>query len=141
MVDATVGAGVSLQSVWNYCQTRSIQVRRLVDRSIPPADIADIAPTARQHIGEPYSVLQVIVSKHFPGAVQAPDTLYCSTMVGLVIAEAESSNYSSLMPSVAAIVRSCLAWLDRYSKCCACVRWLPSVAKSSRSLPAGRSVP
>jgi len=90
-----VGAGVSLRSVWNYCQTRSIQVRRFIDPSIPPADIAAIAATARQHIGEPYSVLQVIVSKLFPGTVPAPDALYCSTMVGLVITEATGVDLSS----------------------------------------------
>ena len=39
VVDATRSASVSAQSVWNYCQTRAIQVRRLSDPSIPMADI------------------------------------------------------------------------------------------------------
>lgn len=95
LVDATPAAGVSLQSVWNYCQSRAIQVRRLSDASIPAADIADIAVAAQRHIGEPYSVLQVIVSKLFPGTVPARDALYCSTMVGLVVTEATGVDLSS----------------------------------------------
>ena len=95
VIDATVGAGVAIRSVWGYCQTRAIQVRRLAHPSIPASDIAEIATAARRHIGEPYSVLQVIVSKLFPGTVPVPDALYCSTMVGLVIAEATGVDLSS----------------------------------------------
>ena len=95
IVDATRGAGVSMQSVWNYCQTRAIQVRRLSDPSIPMADIADISVFAQQHDGEPYSVIQAIISKLFPGTVPIPDALYCSTLVGLVIADATGVDLSS----------------------------------------------
>ena len=95
IVDATRGAGVSMQSVWNYCQTRAIQVRRLSDPSIPMADIADISVFAQQHDGEPYSVIQAITSKLFPGTVPIPDALYCSTLVGLVIADATGVDLSS----------------------------------------------
>ena len=95
VVDATRGAGVSMQSVWNYCQTRAIQVRRLSDPSIPMADIADISVFAQQHDGEPYSVIQAIVSKLFPATVPIPDALYCSTLVGLVVADATGIDLSS----------------------------------------------
>ena len=95
VVDATRGAGVSMQSVWNYCQTRAIQVRRLSDPSIPMADIANISAFAQQHDGEPYSVIQAIISKVFPGTVPIPDALYCSTLVGLVVADATGVDLSS----------------------------------------------
>jgi cell wall-associated NlpC family hydrolase len=94
VVDATVSAGVSAQSVWNYCQTRAIQVRRLTDPSIPMADIADIAVEAQRHIGRPYSLLQAIVSKVVPGSVPTPNALYCSTFVGLVVANATGYDLS-----------------------------------------------
>ena len=95
VVDATRGAGVSMQSVWNYCQTRAIQVRRLSDPSIPMADITDISALAQQHIGEPYSVMQAFISKVFPGTVPVPDALYCSTLVGLVVTDATGVDLSS----------------------------------------------
>lgn len=95
MVDATVGTGVSARSVWGYCQFRSMQVRRLSDPSIPMADIADISVFAQQHVGEPYSVIQAIISKLFPGTVPIPDSLYCSTLVGLVVADATGVDISS----------------------------------------------
>lgn len=95
VVDATRGAGVSIQSVWNYCQTRAIQVRRLSDPSIPMANIADISVLAQQHDGEPYSVIQAIISKLFPATVPVPDALYCSILVGLVVADATGFDLSS----------------------------------------------
>lgn len=95
VVDATRGAGVSIQSVWNYCQARAIQVRRLSDPSIPMANIADISVLAQQHDGEPYSVIQAIISKLFPATVPVPDALYCSTLVGLVVADATGFDLSS----------------------------------------------
>jgi cell wall-associated NlpC family hydrolase len=95
VVDATPAAGVSAQSIWNYCQTRSIQVRRLSEPSIPEFDIANIATLARQHVGEPYSVIQAILSKLFPGTLPIPNALYCSTLVGLVIADATGVDLSS----------------------------------------------
>jgi len=95
VVDETLGVGVSAQSIWNYCQTRAIQVRRLSDPSIPMADIADISVFAQQHDGESYSVIQAIISKLFPGTVPIPDALYCSTLVGLVVADATGVDLSS----------------------------------------------
>jgi hypothetical protein len=95
IVDATLGAGVSAQSVGNYCQHRASQVRRLSDPPIPEADVAEIAVKAKQHIGEPYSVIQVIISELLPGTVPIPLQLYCSTLVGLVVAEATGVELSS----------------------------------------------
>lgn len=95
LIDVTLGAGVCAQSVWNYCQTRAIQVRRLSDPSIPKADIADISVEAKRHIGKPYSLLQTVVSKVVPGTVPTPNALYCSTFVGLVVANATGYDLSS----------------------------------------------
>jgi len=95
LVDATKNQAVAEQSVWNYCQFRALQVRRITDASIPEADIADIAVFARQHIGESYSVLEAIVSKLVPATVPARDALYCSTLVGLVVADATGIDLSS----------------------------------------------
>ena len=95
VVDATKGSAVSERSVWNYCQTRALQVRRITDPAIPAADIADIAMFARRHIGEPYSVIQAIVSNLVQGSVPARDALYCSTLVGLVVADATGFDLSS----------------------------------------------
>jgi hypothetical protein len=95
IVDATGAMGISAQSVWNYCQTRAIQVRRIIDPTVPVADVADIASKARQHVGEPYSRFQAIVSKLWPGTVPVPGSLYCSTLVGLVVTEATGIDLSS----------------------------------------------
>ena len=59
------------------------------------ADIADISAMAQQHIGEPYSVIQVIISKLIPGTMPVLDALYCSTLVGLVVADATGVDLSS----------------------------------------------
>lgn len=59
------------------------------------ADIADISVMAQQHIGEPYSVIQVVISKLFPRTVPVPDALYCSTLVGLVVTDATGVVLSS----------------------------------------------
>lgn len=88
VVDATYRAGVTAQSVWNYCQHRALRVRRLEDPAIPASNVAQIATQARQHIGEPYSVVQAILSKLWPGTAPVPGALYCSTLVGLVVARA-----------------------------------------------------
>ena len=95
VVDATIASGVSLRSIWAYCQAREVRVRRLSDPSIPATDVDEIALAARRHIGEPYSVLQAIVSKLVPGTVPTPNALYCSTLVGLVVAEATGVDLSS----------------------------------------------
>ena len=88
LVDATLGSGVSAQSVWNYCQTRAIRVRRLSDPSIQMGHLANISMQAQRQVGKPYSLLQAIVSKLVPGTTPVPDALYCGTLVGLVVARA-----------------------------------------------------
>jgi cell wall-associated NlpC family hydrolase len=95
VIDATPSLGVALQSVWNHCQNRPIQLRRLADPSIPPTDIADIAACAQTHIGKSYSLLQAVTSKVYPGTVPIPASLYCSTLVGLVVTEATGIELSS----------------------------------------------
>lgn len=88
LVDATVGTGVSAQSVWHYCQNRAIRLRRLSDPSISLRHIANISLEAQRQIGKPYSLIQAIVSKLVPGTTPIPNALYCSTLVGLVVARA-----------------------------------------------------
>lgn len=78
LVDATLGSGVSAQSVWNYCQTRAIRVRRLSDPSIQMGHLANISMQAQRQVGKPYSLLQAIVSKLVPGTTPVPNALYCS---------------------------------------------------------------
>ena len=95
VVDATLALGISEQSVWNYCQTRALQVRRIDDPTVPTADIADIAASARLHVGESYSWFQALVSKIWPGTVPIPGSLYCSTLVGLVVTEATGIDLGS----------------------------------------------
>jgi len=95
VVDTTLTSGVSAQSVWNYCQTRALKVRRITNPSIPMADIADISVEAQRHIGKTYSLIQAIVSKVVPGTIPAPNALYCSTFVGLVVANATGFDLSS----------------------------------------------
>ena len=73
VVDTTPGVGVTERSVWSYCQTRALQLRRLEDSTIGANQIADIAVKARARLGEPYSIMQAVVSTLFPGAQPPPD--------------------------------------------------------------------
>ena len=95
MVDATLGRPIGKVSVWSYCQSRSDQVRRIVDPAITPEQIADIAVMARAHVGESYSTLALIASKLWPGTRPQRKILYCSTFVGLVVADATGVDLSS----------------------------------------------
>jgi cell wall-associated NlpC family hydrolase len=91
IVDASVGAGIQEQCVWKYCHHRALSLRRLADPSVPSADIAMISKFARSHIGEPYSVLQILLAKlGWPPSSQVPNpaALYCSTFAAMVVAEA-----------------------------------------------------
>ena len=97
LVDAALGTGVQQCSVWNYCQHRALTVRRIDDPAIPGADIAKIPRCAVSHLGEPYSVVQVVLAKlGWPNA-QAPNAqaVYCSTFAALVIAEATGFELAS----------------------------------------------
>jgi cell wall-associated NlpC family hydrolase len=95
LIDATLRKGVAAHSVWDYASTRQIRVRRIADPSVPASDIADIASEAHRHIGKSYSLLQAIASKLVPGTVPDPNALYCSTFVGLVVANATQIDLSS----------------------------------------------
>ncbi|CAN5897517.1 hypothetical protein BH11PSE8_BH11PSE8_12710 [soil metagenome] len=90
MVDANRRSGVSACSVWDFCQFRSLQLRRVKDAAIPAERVAEIASKAATHIGEPYSVVEVLLAKLGWSDAQRPDpqALYCSTFVGLVVTEA-----------------------------------------------------
>ena len=88
LIDATVQSGISRRSVWYYCQRRALTLRRVPDASIPAADIEAIAVAATRHIGEPYSLSAAVFSKLIPNTEPNPRRLYCSTFVGLVVAEA-----------------------------------------------------
>ncbi len=94
LVDATLAHGVSYQSVWNYCQTRALKVRRISHPNIPMEDIEEVALEAQRHIGKSYSLLQAVVSKLVPGTTPQPNALYCSTFVGLVVANATGLDLS-----------------------------------------------
>ena len=56
-----------------------------------------IASSAVQHIGEPYSVLQPVLAKLGWATSQQPqpDSLYCSTFVSPVVAEATGIDLAS----------------------------------------------
>lgn len=98
VVDATFGAGVQQQSVWNYCQLRAITLRRIDDPSIPAADIANIAMYAQLHVGQSYSALQALLGKlGWPASAKTPNpnAVYCSTFAGLVVAEATTINLAA----------------------------------------------
>lgn len=89
VVDATLMAGIQQQSIWNYVQNRAITVRRLQASATPLAGTS-IAMAASRHVGKPYSLLQAFLGKlGWPASlVPNPNALYCSTFVGLVIAQA-----------------------------------------------------
>jgi hypothetical protein len=70
VVDASYGTGVQERPVWDYCQYRALQLRRMTDPAIPATHVADIAGRARAHVGEPYSVIQVILAKLGRGALE-----------------------------------------------------------------------
>lgn len=96
LVEARLRHPVSERSVWEYCRTRQLQVRRLRnDGSLPGTAGDDIAAVARGHIGEPYSALAAILSKLIPGTKPVPQSLYCSTLVGLVVADATGVDLAS----------------------------------------------
>lgn len=88
IVDAIWGRGVVQQSVWNYCQNRSLRVRRLSNPRIPATNVANIAKVAMSYIPQQYAWWQVVLGKL--GLANAPkqDQLYCSTLVGLAVTQA-----------------------------------------------------
>lgn len=121
VVDATFRNGVQSQPLWNYCKTRTVTLRRLVDPTMPQLG-ARIAATSATHIGKSYSGLQILLGKLGWPAGQAPNGnhLYCSTFVGLTVAQATGvllwSNpaFQPLYPAMLAthpdLTRVQLAW-------------------------------
>lgn len=97
VVDACYGTTIQRRSLWQYCQGRAVTVRRIDDPAIPAADVRDIAAAALSHVGESYSVLQIVLGKlGWPQAqTPNPDGLYCSTFTGLVVAEATQFELAS----------------------------------------------
>ena len=95
MMDASWGRGVDLVSVWGYCQSRSIELRRLQDPSIPANQVAGIAAKALTHRGEPYSTVGLVLSKLWPGVQPDWERLFCSTFVALVVTEATGVKLAS----------------------------------------------
>lgn len=103
MIDATPGRPVATVSLWEYCQTRALELRR-----VPEVVGQDIADAANSHLGQSYSILQVVLSKLVPGTTAVPDAVYCSTLVGAVVTEAtgivleSDPKYRPLYPAVLA---------------------------------------
>lgn len=94
LVDATAGAGIAERSVWDYCQFRMLALRRVPGLSRVQAD--NIVIKARSHLGKSYSWLGVIASKLIPQTEPNPDRLYCSTLVGLVVAQGSGRKLASI---------------------------------------------
>jgi uncharacterized protein YycO len=88
VVDATPRQGVSRRRVVDYCETRRLELRRIVSPWIPRTLVEDIAHFAAAEVGQPYSRLKVVVDKIWPGQHPDRDRLYCSTFVGLMVAQA-----------------------------------------------------
>jgi cell wall-associated NlpC family hydrolase len=103
MIDATPGRPVDTVSLWEYCQTRPLELRR-----VPDVVGQDIADAANSHLGQSYSILQVVLSKLVPGTKVVPDAVYCSILVGAVVTEAtgivleSDPKYRPLYPAVLA---------------------------------------
>ena len=97
LVHAVHPAGVQQCSVWTYCHHRALTVRRIDDPAIASAEIAKIAGCAVSHIGEPYSVVEVVMAAlGWPYSQKPHDaSLYCSTFAGLVVAEATGVELAS----------------------------------------------
>jgi uncharacterized protein YycO len=101
---------VRQQPLWNYCRTRAVAVRRLGDPGTSTAVKRSMAAIAVGHVGKPYSTLQAVWAKLGIPNAQAPDpaALFCSTFVGLVVAEAtgirlwSDPKHQPLLPAVLA---------------------------------------
>ena len=90
IVDATYNNPIKARSLWEYCRHRSLTVRR-----VPDPNASAIASFAMSHLGEPYSVAAVARSKLIPKTNPDRRQLYCSTLVGLVVAEATDIQLAS----------------------------------------------
>jgi cell wall-associated NlpC family hydrolase len=94
LIDATAGAGTAEHTVWDYCQLRTLALRRVPGLSRVQSD--NIVLKARSHLGSSYSWLGVIASKLIPQTEPNPDRLYCSTFIGLVVAQGSGRMLASM---------------------------------------------
>lgn len=94
LVEAIVGAGVAERSVWDYCQFRTLALRRVP--ALSRAQASNIVLAARSHLGQSYSWLGAIASKLIPQTEPNPDRLYCSTYVSLVVAQGSGRMLASM---------------------------------------------
>lgn len=85
IVDMTVAHGLAKRSIWPYCQTNPIVLRRIPNLTLHERfRIADEAELLARG-GHNYSWWSLILSKLVPGTVPDPQNLYCSTFVGEVV--------------------------------------------------------
>jgi cell wall-associated NlpC family hydrolase len=95
IVDACFGQPVACRSVWEYCSTRALTVRRIDDPSVPLKDVTAIADAALSYVGKPYSAIEAVLSKLVRGRKPRPDRLICSTLVGLAIQDGTGVDLSA----------------------------------------------
>lgn len=90
IVDAIFPLGVVRQSVWHYCQSRGIRVKRLDSPSIPAQKVAQIATVADSYVGKPYAHWQAVFARLGLPQAQLPtaNAIYCSTLVALAVIQA-----------------------------------------------------
>ena len=85
IVDITRPLGIAKRSLWAYCQSNAVAVRRM--RSLTMQQHQDIADHAQKllPLGLDYSLAQLVLSKIIPKQAPNKDSLYCSTLVGLAV--------------------------------------------------------
>ncbi|QJW83367.1 hypothetical protein HK414_01605 [Ramlibacter terrae] len=117
IVEAVVGQGVVVRSLWQYCQTRELMLRRLDVPTLPAANIQKIALQARALVGKPYSRQHALLG--LLGLAKHPraDELYCSTTAGLAIDSATGIDLSHHQP----------AWQPLYPATLAGHPWLKTI--------------
>lgn len=108
VVEAIYGDGVVRRSVWNYCQTRALRVRRLPRPFVSDAQAAAAVRFAQGLVGRRYSLKELLRSKFIPRTRPDVQELYCSTFVALTVARGTSvqlwdgPDLSPIYPSILA---------------------------------------
>lgn len=85
MVDASKSQGVRRRCVWDCCRHRPLRLRRL--HGMAPADGQAIAQAAVRHCGKRYSLQGLAVASLGARTEPDGDKLFCSALVGRVIAD------------------------------------------------------
>lgn len=93
LIDATLADGIAERSVWDYCQSRPLIVRRI--SRLAAGDGAKIVATARTHLGKPYSWFGAVLSKLIPKTTPNPSQLFCSTFTGVSVEQATGINLAA----------------------------------------------